>query len=280
MWFDKWEILPGDSLVDKLFEEGLKNADAVLIVVSAVSVNKPWVRQELNTAIVNRITKQTKVIPVILDNAEVPESLQSLVWESIPDTKAYAAKLERIVAAIFEHREKPSLGKPPSYVSERPVPGLHQSDMQVLRVIYESAVEGNRRIWDIQEISPKLVDIGQDVLLDSLEILEQQGYIKIQRLLGGLPRGIGNAQPTLTGFMVFARAYLPEVESFIRKVALAILNGKLDATSTIAESTQIAPFIVDNLLNLFESRGWIKVSNTLADKYVFRILPSMRRAFD
>ncbi len=44
VWLDKWEILPGDSLVDRLFEEGLKNAQAVLIVVSAVSVEKPWVR--------------------------------------------------------------------------------------------------------------------------------------------------------------------------------------------------------------------------------------------
>jgi hypothetical protein len=26
VWLDKWEILPGDSLVDKLFEEGLKGA--------------------------------------------------------------------------------------------------------------------------------------------------------------------------------------------------------------------------------------------------------------
>ena len=33
VWLDKWEILPGDSLVDKLFEEGLKEADAVLIVI-------------------------------------------------------------------------------------------------------------------------------------------------------------------------------------------------------------------------------------------------------
>src|ERR1039458_2379573 len=68
VWLDKWEILPGDSLVDKLFEEGLKEADAVLVVVSAASVSKPWVREELNTAIVNRITKQTKVIPVLLDD--------------------------------------------------------------------------------------------------------------------------------------------------------------------------------------------------------------------
>ena len=28
-WVDKWEKLPGDSLVDRIFEEGLKEADTV-----------------------------------------------------------------------------------------------------------------------------------------------------------------------------------------------------------------------------------------------------------
>ncbi len=33
-WVDKWEMLPGDSLVDKIFEEGIKNAQAVIVVIS------------------------------------------------------------------------------------------------------------------------------------------------------------------------------------------------------------------------------------------------------
>jgi histidyl-tRNA synthetase len=40
-WLDKWEMLPGDSLVDKIFEEGIKNASAFIVVLSSNSVNKP-----------------------------------------------------------------------------------------------------------------------------------------------------------------------------------------------------------------------------------------------
>lgn len=278
VWLDKWEILPGDSLVDKLFEEGLKEAQAVLIVVSSTSVDKPWVRQELNTAIVNRITRQTKVIPIVLDKAEVPEALRSLVWESVPDINDYDAPLDRIVAAIFEHREKPAIGKAPNYLKERAIPGLHASDSRVLRVIYEDAIDRNRPIWSPEEFSSRLEDLPQEAQLDSLEILEEQGYIKIKRLAGGLPRGIGVIQPTLNGFMVFARANLPEIEKMIRKVGLAILNENLDSASEITKATQLAPFIVDNLLDLFASRGWLKVSNTLADKHVYSISPSMKCA--
>jgi hypothetical protein len=31
---DEWEIYPGDSLVQKIFEEGLKDSEAVIIVLS------------------------------------------------------------------------------------------------------------------------------------------------------------------------------------------------------------------------------------------------------
>ena len=278
VWLDKWEILPGDSLVDKLFEEGLKEAEAVLIVISAVSVTKPWVRQELNTAIVNRITRQTKVIPIVLDKAEVPEALRSLVWEPIPDLNDYGDQLDRIVAAIFGHRDKPALGKSPDYLKERSIPGLHPSDTRVLRLIYEDAIERNRPIWSPEQFSLKLEDMSQESFLDSLEILEQQGYIKIKRLMGGLPRGIGVIQPTLNGFMVFARANMPQIEEIIRKVALVILNEGLESASEVTETTQIAPFVVDNLLDLFASRNWLKVSNTLSDKHVYSVSPSMKRA--
>src|SRR5215208_5858591 len=88
-WVDQWEILPGDSLVDKLFEEGLRNADAVIIVLSQHSVHKPWVREELNVALVNRINRQIKLIPVLIDKVLVPEALQSTIWEDIRDLGNY-----------------------------------------------------------------------------------------------------------------------------------------------------------------------------------------------
>ncbi len=34
-------MLSGDSLIDKIFEEGLKEANAVIIVVSKFSIEKP-----------------------------------------------------------------------------------------------------------------------------------------------------------------------------------------------------------------------------------------------
>ena len=56
-WIDRWEMLPGDSLVDKIFEEGIRNANAVIVILSSNSINKKWVREELNAAFVKRINE-------------------------------------------------------------------------------------------------------------------------------------------------------------------------------------------------------------------------------
>ena len=40
VWFDEWEMLPGDSLITKIFSEGIKEADVFIIVISKNSINK------------------------------------------------------------------------------------------------------------------------------------------------------------------------------------------------------------------------------------------------
>jgi hypothetical protein len=77
-WVSFWEINPGDSLVDKIFEEGLKDCQAFLLVLSHNSFNKSWVREELDAGMVRKIEKQTKLIAVRLDGCEVPECLNTL----------------------------------------------------------------------------------------------------------------------------------------------------------------------------------------------------------
>jgi hypothetical protein len=79
-WVDTWEMLPGDKLIDKVFNDGLKSADVVIVVLSNVSVTKPWVQKELQTAVVKNIVDRTQLIPVRLDGCGVPECLRDTVW--------------------------------------------------------------------------------------------------------------------------------------------------------------------------------------------------------
>ena len=74
-WLDKWEIRPGDSLVQKLFDEGVATADAVIVVVSQYSAGKRWVRAELDAAMVRKINEDTRLI-LRLDEPPCPPRLK------------------------------------------------------------------------------------------------------------------------------------------------------------------------------------------------------------
>ena len=42
-WVYEWEVLPGDKLIERIFEEGIGQCDVFVIVLSLDSVKKPWV---------------------------------------------------------------------------------------------------------------------------------------------------------------------------------------------------------------------------------------------
>lgn len=111
-WVDVWEMLPGDSLVDKIFDEGIKNARAMIIILSTNSIDKPWVREELNAGFLKRLSGKCKVIPVVIDECGVPEALQSTVWQRISDLTDYEEEFLRVLDSIYGRTRKPPLGAP------------------------------------------------------------------------------------------------------------------------------------------------------------------------
>ena len=111
-WVDAWEILPGDSLVDKIFEEGIKNARAMIVILSNNSIDKSWVREELNAGFLKRLSGKCRLIPVVIDECELPEALRSTVWQRIPDLADYEEEFQRIMDSIYGRTQKPPLGAP------------------------------------------------------------------------------------------------------------------------------------------------------------------------
>ena len=180
-WLDQWEMKPGDSLVDKIFEEGLRDARAVIVVLSRTSVLKPWVREELNASVVNRISRGTRLIPVVIDDCEVPESLRSTVWQRVDDVNDYGESLQRILSAIFDVNDKPTIGKTPArFGGAAPsIPGLTRVDDLALGVVASLVLDEDVGLveWERLRSEASLQDVPQQELLDSLEILEQDDDI-------------------------------------------------------------------------------------------------------
>jgi hypothetical protein len=118
-WVDKWEMHGGDSLVRRIFEEGIAEADAIIVVLSKVSVSKPWIREELDAAVVRRIQADCRLMPVLLDDVAVPVAIAQLLYYDVRK-ESLANIVDEITRTMYSISVKPSLGAPPSYTTTPP----------------------------------------------------------------------------------------------------------------------------------------------------------------
>jgi hypothetical protein len=277
-WLDQWEMGPGDSLVDRIFEEGIKNAHAFVVVLSENSVHRTWVREELNVALVRKIEGLTKLIPVIIDDCEIPEALRSTVWVKIDDLDHYDANLAEIVDAIFGNRDKPPIGQAPTYtrLTDR-IGTLDTVDSAVLRAACEQAIRKGHIFLGTGEIIERLTGIGltQEQVAESLEVLTDGVYIEASRAMGEAV--IQTFEITSFGLEQYARQVVPKYDELIESVAFEIVNrGAHDSQAIIASSGQPA-VLVEHALAMLKQQGLINYESTWDGSIIYDVSPRLRR---
>ncbi len=284
VWLDKWEMLPGDSLVDKIFEDGLKEAETVIIVLSKNSVTKPWVREELNSAIVNKLQKGTRVIPIVIDKCEVPESLKSTLWESIKDVSSYEDSFEKILASILGASIEPKIEVGPSYTASviHQIDGLEAVDNLVLKISCESLTE-----WPDDPIEPEKIftednreSPPKSQVMESLEILEDQGYLSLSHYMGGGPEAWGcHYRVTLFGYEKYCKAYIPNYAEIQNTIVSAIVNEQIYTNQELSSKLDIPVVITTHVVKLLENNSYIKASGELGGRIaIYFVSAKLRRA--
>jgi TIR domain len=108
VFFDEWEIGPGDVLVHKL-DEGILAARNGVLVVSPISLSRPIVSEEYAAMWTRAVAGQQRLIPVLLKDAEMPPTLASRVWVDFRNTDgpAYQARVDELVRALKGERKGP-----------------------------------------------------------------------------------------------------------------------------------------------------------------------------
>jgi hypothetical protein len=174
-WFAEWEIRGGDSLVDKI-NEGISGCDVFVVIISRNSLNSNWVRRELNAALIRRIQDNARLIPVRLDDSQVPPLIQDLHWISLTD---YQAGFQNLVDDIFERDLRPPLGEP-KIVSRLVNPyNLSELAMRVGKWLLEMDEDGLD--YQLYEVSAFIESTSSDPteVDDALHELEELGFIEL-----------------------------------------------------------------------------------------------------
>lgn len=78
VWYDRHEILVGDSIIKKI-NEGLKSSVFIIVVISSQAVKSNWVNAELEPKILEQIEdSETTILPVVLGELNPGEISQFL----------------------------------------------------------------------------------------------------------------------------------------------------------------------------------------------------------
>lgn len=101
VWFDKWEIRVGDSLIEKI-GKGIRQNDFLIVVLSPNSVDSEWVKKELNEAMQREIReKRVVVLPVLMERCTLPPFLTDKKYADF--AKSYEEGLSDLISSIVGH---------------------------------------------------------------------------------------------------------------------------------------------------------------------------------
>ncbi|MDE0237278.1 MAG: toll/interleukin-1 receptor domain-containing protein [bacterium] len=240
VWYADWELRPGDSLVDRIFEEGLEESDVVIVVLSANSIDSKWVKEEMNGAAIRTIEGQCRIVPIVLDGVEVPAVLRDKLYQEIADCTAYEDEFRRILDGIFNQRTKPPLGQPPAYVAAgaaqqaggaSPATEFVLRQMVELRLADPEVFMGPSHFERIQSDG----ELTEHQFNKELSRLHRNGYIEKQREL--LITVLCRLTPH--GFIEALRVFGTDVESAKRQIVAFMSNAMQDGETQL-QSSEIA----------------------------------------
>jgi len=272
-WVDEWEILPGDSLVDKIFEEGIGEAEAIIVVLSENSVDKKWVREELNASIVKRINQGSRLIPVVIDECDVPEVLRATAWERVDDLNDYGDSLQRTLRAIYEERDKPPLGEPPRYaVSEASlnISGLTDLENSALEALVETAVETFPHVLQRDQVRNTLNELGLEGQLvdDTLAHLRDRGFIDAVDTVSKDGSGVAFQGLAHPAWKRHAERAVSNYRSGLGRVAVEIANSETRDSEKLSKAVNIPHWLTAHYTRELGHQNFIEFHETASGKVI------------
>ena len=262
VWFDEWEINPGDSLRQKM-EEGLLGMTHFAVVLTPTSIKKPWVQREIDAGLVGLVGGRSKMVPLRLGTAvsELSPFLQTLLCPEIDPTDEQS--LAALVDRLHGVSRKPALGPKPSYVQSVPpaLGGWSPAAVAVARFLVEASDNAMTRdpIKTLDEIVAGTDLSPEDVRIAVLD-LKEAGLL----WEGSIP---GHFAPEGAMFVEFDEHFMPfKPSEDARTVANRMVSEKarvLD-TQTLAQELDWSPRRMNSAISYLIRAGAIETRHALA----------------
>lgn len=262
VWFDEWEIDPGDSLRQKM-EEGLGAMTHFIVVLTEASIRKPWVAKEIDVGLVQQVGGKSRFVPLVIDvdTEKLSPFLQAMLFLRLDPSNE--SDLNALVDRLYGVSRKPALGQAPVYV--RPTPAGLEGWSPAAIAVGRHIVETSEYAMSVDPI------VTLDDLADALAIASEDLRIAVLDLKGGgYLREMnvrGHYAPTAALFVDFDEAFMPfSPRADAGVLANRIMNGaeRTPDTQMLAESLGWEPRRINSAICYLERAGAIKSWTALA----------------
>lgn len=280
-----WDIQPGDSLIEKIFEVGLKDANAFLILLSKASVNSNWVKEELNYATLRRIEKSIKVIPILIENVEIPAPLKTLLWVNLQNISNFDEEIKKINHSIIGISEKPKIGPESAITRNIPKYDGNLSKLAVsiaskllLLVDHNSSQTFSFENAELQKIMPEL---NANEINDIVDELDEFGLIKVIRYLGTAPYNFGEIIPTYMMQLEFKSQLDYDPFTDLKIVAATLASLKSADGKALESETKLSIGRLNRAVDYLNDYGIIESRRFMGSSpYNFGFAQSTRKTKD
>lgn len=80
IFYAKWNIKVGDSIVDKI-NQGLSSHDNLIVILSKASVRSEWVNRELNSSLIRQLKDRAiRILPALMEDCDIPPLLVDIKY--------------------------------------------------------------------------------------------------------------------------------------------------------------------------------------------------------
>ena len=239
-FFAEWSIAPGESIRQRI-DEGLLKCTHFVVLLTEISISKPWVNTEIDAGFARKLEGKAKFIPLRyeLPIGRVSPLIQTLLC---PEIKNYTEDLKALVGSIYGIAKKPPLGRRPIFStpssSASTATGLSIAANNIAEIIVRRSefgrVEGSGLAVEELLAVTGLADGDFEVAVDELE---SRSLVKPQRVLGCPPFGYSEIKPTKRAFVKLDRFFMgwdPRADAL--RLATELLNegsGQLSAWEAV-----------------------------------------------
>lgn len=236
VWWDQWDIQPGDSLITKIFEHGLSRATHFIVLLSPESVSSSWVKEELSIATLRRIEEMVRVIPVLVSDADIPSTLRSLLWVDLRTN--YDIGMERIKNVILGVSERPEMPHRPDISLVEPVPPYSRAATAIGSYIINSASDVGVAHTALRGIDiTDNLNLSAETVNDALDELAENGLVRVVRTVGDHPYNFFQAEPTYVLYREFKSKLSYDPDDDIKRVVVAVAACNQVDPPTLAQKT-------------------------------------------